>query len=256
MSGPSLERRDAHHAIHQAAFDEAEQLTRLLRQAILARAPEHAAPLVGALIEHWQARTLQHAEAEEAGWYREVVAARPDRQVDVIALTRDHELLRILHAEIQGILARHGTLAGVLERFEAMLLVNAIHSREEERRLLGDTDRQDVQREPGTAPPAPPDAADAPAGPIPLAVARPALYARLLTSLDAAGAHPGDLAAEVVRGPDGPALRVRSGPAFARTREWPLPEDETGVAALLDEAAAFCAAAAEEAYRRLMQPPP
>lgn len=256
MSGPSLARREAHHAIHQAAFDEAEQLTRLLRQAILARAPEHALPLVGALIEHWQSHTLQHAAAEEAGWYREVVAGQPGREADVIALTRDHELLRILLTEIQGILAQHDTLAGVLERFEAMLLVNTIHSREEEHRLLSSAEHDADQRPLGSpshpAAPRPPFASSG--EPVPLAVARPALYARLRTCLETTGVNLADLVAEVVRASDGPALRIRCGQSFAKIRTWPLPEVPEGItASYLDEVAAFCAVSAEEAYRQLMQ---
>ncbi len=130
MSGPGLTIWEAHHAIHQAAFDETERLTRLLRQAVSAQEREVALTLAGELIEYWQTHTLQHAEAEEAGWYREIVDTQPDRQVDVTMLTRDHDLLRILLAEIQGLLTARGITSGIVERFEAMLLINAIHSRE------------------------------------------------------------------------------------------------------------------------------
>lgn len=136
MSGPGLTKWESHHAIHQAAFDEAERLTRLLRKAVFAQEREAALTLVGELIEYWQTHTLQHAESEETGWYREIIATQPERQADVTMLTRDHDLLRILLAEIQGLLAARGITSGIVERFEAMLLVNAIHSREEERRLL------------------------------------------------------------------------------------------------------------------------
>src|SRR6185312_10493149 len=104
MSGPGLNQRDAHHAIHQAAFREAERLTLLLRRALRAGDQQQALQVAGVLIEHWQTRTLHHAEAEESGWYREVITERPELQTDVVALTRDHELLRLLLAEIQGIL--------------------------------------------------------------------------------------------------------------------------------------------------------
>ncbi len=86
MSGPGLNQRDAHHAIHQAAFAEAEQLTLLLRRALRSSDQQRALQVAAALIEHWQTRTLHHAEAEETGWYREVLAERPERQADVSAL--------------------------------------------------------------------------------------------------------------------------------------------------------------------------
>ncbi|HEX8778399.1 MAG TPA: hypothetical protein VF738_09775, partial [Rhodanobacter sp.] len=70
-------------------------MTLSLRQALRAGDQQQALQMVGMLIEHWQTRTLRHAEAEETGWYRETLTARPELQPDIIALTRDHELLRL-----------------------------------------------------------------------------------------------------------------------------------------------------------------
>lgn len=215
VSGPGLSQKDAHHAIHQAAFHEAEQLTLALRQALRAGDQQHALQLAAVLIEHWQTRTLRHADAEETGWYRELLAERPELHDDIIALTRDHELLRILMAEIQGIFSARGIAAGIVERFEAMLLLNGIHSRTEEHRLLGG-EGDDVA--PGIADSAhhvsshrdPPSAAmdsdlqqdapehDAGAAPIPLAVARPVLYERLSGLLRERGLHGGAILPEVL----------------------------------------------------------
>ncbi|HEX6817132.1 MAG TPA: hemerythrin domain-containing protein, partial [Ktedonobacterales bacterium] len=205
MSGPGLNQRDAHHAIHQAAFSEAEQLTLLLRRALRTGDQQQALQVAGVLIEHWQTRTLRHAEAEETGWYREILAERPELQTDIIALTRDHELLRMLLAEIQGILSARGIASGVVERFEAMLLLNGIHSREEERYLLdgetivevpGDVDGTNGASPPSEPPIAPSDAVgqgaatqhDILAVPVPLAVARPALHAPRATGWPLAAA--------------------------------------------------------------------
>ena len=223
MSGPGLNQRDAHHAIHRAAFSEAERLTLLLRQTLRAGDQPRALQLAALLIEHWQTRTLRHAEAEEAGWYREVLAERPELRSDVIALTRDHELLRLLLAEIQGILAARGIASGVVERFEAMLLLNGIHSREEERRLLG---AEPVVGEPDDgagADGAPrPDVTSGDAR-VPLAVTRPALYTRLVELLRERGLSPADLQTDLRTDAAGQTiLHAAFGGAFAQTMDCPL----------------------------------
>ena len=132
MSGPALTQFDSHHAIHQAAFAEAERLTYLLRKMVGEESEREAAEVADILVEHWETRTLRHAEAEEEGLYRDVVHARPDRAQFVERLQRDHDLLRQLLLEIRQILAHDGWRYGVAERFEAMLLLNGIHSRDEE----------------------------------------------------------------------------------------------------------------------------
>lgn len=261
MSGPGLNQRDAHHAIHRAAFSEAERLTLLLRQALRAGDQPSALQVAALLIEHWQTRTLRHAEAEETGWYREVLAERPELQSDVIALTRDHELLRILLDEIQGILAARGAAAGVVERFEAMLLLNGIHSREEERRLLGAEAVADEPSAEAGADGAPqPDALSA-AAPVPLAVARPTLYARLVELLRARGLSPTDLQADLRANPEGQTiLHAAFGSAFAQMMDWPLDADahaatSEGTEAALRQLVEACERATQADYHARMRTP-
>lgn len=264
MSGPALATLDSHHAIHQAAFDEAERLTRLLRQTLLAGQRDPALQLAAVLVEHWQTRTLRHADAEEAGWYRAIVAALPERQPDILALTRDHDLLRILLAEIQGILTQHGITAGIVERFEAMLLLNAIHSREEERRLLGRDERADGDISAGDTPipaaaPLPPSAETAPTGAVPLAMARPALYTQLIAHLRARGLGPDDLLAAIHASANGPPLlRVACGPTFSDTREWALPDEQatsTALETLITQIGAWCEPLVKADYQQRMRLP-
>lgn len=236
MSGPGLNQRDAHHAIHQAAFHEAEHLTLLLRHALRTGAQQRALQVAAILIEHWQTRTLRHAEAEETGWYREVLAERPELQANVTALTRDHELLRLFLAEIQGILSAHGIASGVVERFEAMLLLNSIHSREEEHRLLGGEpiieDLGDRDSAYGVLQPDEPSGPvregasdfqrDAHTAPVPLAVALPALHAQLVELLRQRGLSPADLQADFRTDTAGQViLHVAFGREYTQTMEWP-----------------------------------
>ncbi|WP_258112470.1 hypothetical protein [Alicyclobacillus sp. SP_1] len=136
MSGKGLAQFDAHHAIHQAAFDEAEQWTRILRKKAHEGQVDEALHLASVLLEHWETRTLRHADSEEEGLYQEIERAESRVARRIAQLTRDHDLMRTLVTEIEGILATHGWSDGVVERFEAMLLINAIHGRDEEKFLF------------------------------------------------------------------------------------------------------------------------
>ena len=255
MSGPSLARRETHHAIHEAAFAEAEELTQLLRQRVRAGDTERGLALAGVLLEHWQTRTLRHAEAEETGWYRDLATEHPDLRDDIISLTRDHELLRLLAGEIQGILAARGMVAGIVERFEAMLLLNAIHSREEERRLFGDT-HADATLSPIGASTESVDQRNT-RSPMPLVVARPPLYARLIERLRERGVNPGDIQAEVLDPGGEPRLRVGYGDDYRQTLEHAFPRagDEAAETALIDAICDTCAPAVQADYYHALDIP-
>ncbi|MCL6632063.1 MAG: hemerythrin domain-containing protein [Alicyclobacillus herbarius] len=148
MSGPALKQMDAHRAIHDAAAEEAAELTELLRHLLQAQAWEKAEEMAYILVEHWQTRTLRHAGEEEAGFYLEVCQHHPEKAGDIAALTRDHDLMRTLVAEIEARLAAWNatenrtvlddpdTWSGLLSRFETLNWLVVMHSREEERRLL------------------------------------------------------------------------------------------------------------------------
>lgn len=136
MSGPALTQKHAHRAIHEAAHGEAEALTCLLKRMMDADDQSRLLELADILIEHWETRTLRHATAEEEGLYLDLVKEKPELRDKVTALTRDHDLLRRLIKQIKNLLQKNGVDRTVLAHFEAMLLVNEIHSRDEEEYLL------------------------------------------------------------------------------------------------------------------------
>lgn len=136
MSGPALTQKHSHHAIHEAAHGEAEELTQLLKSMLDREDQARLLELADVLIEHWETRTLRHAEAEERGLYIDLVKEKPELKERVIGLTRDHDLLRRLVRQVKELLPQNGVDDTVLAHFEAMLLVNEIHSRDEEEYLL------------------------------------------------------------------------------------------------------------------------
>ncbi|WP_310829622.1 hypothetical protein [Paenibacillus pedocola] len=136
MPGPSLRQLHAHHAIHQGGLSGAVAKTEEVEELLEAREFEVARQAADHLIEYWETRILSHADAEEDGFYQEMAEKNPNLQDAVILLTRDHELLRIIVKDVKARLAEEGLTPEVLQQFHAMLVVNAIHSREEERLLF------------------------------------------------------------------------------------------------------------------------
>lgn len=136
MAGPSLRQLHAHHAIHEgglsgaiAKTEEVEELLEMKEFDVARQAADH-------LIEYWETRILSHAEAEEDGFYQEKEAGNPQLGEAILKLTRDHELLRIIVGDIKSRIGEEGVSVEILQQFHALLVLNAIHSREEERLLF------------------------------------------------------------------------------------------------------------------------
>ncbi|MFD1039000.1 hemerythrin domain-containing protein [Virgibacillus byunsanensis] len=135
MSGPALRKVESHAMIHEAALQEAEELTNVLENLLKENDMDRALETAYITLEHWETRTLAHAEAEEMGLYKEIAEKSPELKDSVVALTRDHELLRLIVRQIKDILANTGVGVDVLQRFQALILVDKLHNDEEEKVL-------------------------------------------------------------------------------------------------------------------------
>ncbi|GAB3060226.1 hypothetical protein [Virgibacillus ainsalahensis] len=135
MSGPGLKHVDSHSAIHEAALNEAKELNVILTHLLKDEEQEKALEVAYVAVEHWETRTLRHAASEEEGLYKELVEEKPELKENVIALTRDHNLMRMLVKEIKDMLDSNGFSESVLQRFQALVLVDLLHNEEEERLL-------------------------------------------------------------------------------------------------------------------------
>ncbi|MUV36730.1 hypothetical protein JNUCC1_00534 [Lentibacillus sp. JNUCC-1] len=135
MSGPGLKHVDSHSAIHEAALNEAIELNELLEKLMDNNELEKAHEAAYVVVEHWETRTLQHAQSEEEGLYKELVEEDPELKDQITMLTRDHDILRMLVTEIKDMLDEDGFSDAVLQRFQSLVIVDKIHNREEERLL-------------------------------------------------------------------------------------------------------------------------
>lgn len=131
MSGPALKHVDSHTAIHEAALNEAIELTNLLDKLVQDKQMEKATELSYVLIEQWETRTLRHAESEEEGLYKEILEDKPELKDDIVSLTRDHNLLRILIKEIKSTLKDNSISDAVVQQFQTLIIVDELHNKME-----------------------------------------------------------------------------------------------------------------------------
>ena len=136
MSGPSLKKQDAHASIHDAALEEAKELRELFCSCMKSGDIEKAVQVAEVTIEHWESRTLQHAQSEEEGLYKEMVEENPDLAMVVTRLTRDHDLMRRMVGEMKEMLTSSSMDDRMTAYMDALLIVDSIHNEDEMNNLL------------------------------------------------------------------------------------------------------------------------
>lgn len=127
---------NAHHAIHEGGLTGAKDKTEEFERLFALGETEAAVLAAEHLLDYWETRILSHADAEEEGFYQEMEAKRPELAQSVVQLARDHDLLRIMVKDLRTMLAEEGLTEELIHHFHALVVVNAIHSREEERLLF------------------------------------------------------------------------------------------------------------------------
>ncbi|MEH7376302.1 hemerythrin domain-containing protein [Neobacillus drentensis] len=136
MSGPSLRKPDAHSSIHEAALNEAVELRDLFQKCLEDGEKEKAFQVIEVAIEHWESRTLKHAEAEEEGLYKDIVDENPDMISTVIQLTRDHDLMRRIVENMKERLQSHQPDQRMITLLDSLVIIDQIHNEDEMNKLL------------------------------------------------------------------------------------------------------------------------
>jgi hypothetical protein len=140
LSGPSLKKQDAHSSIHDASLNEAKELNELFRMCLKERQTEKAYQVAEVIIEHWESRTLKHAEAEEEGLYVEMMKENPPLRDLVIQLTRDHDLMRRIVEKVKVLLTKNEMNESMISLIESLIVIDSIHNEDEMNKLLNYTD--------------------------------------------------------------------------------------------------------------------
>lgn len=138
MSGPALSQLHAHRAIHDGALSGAVTFTNQLIALVKEGNKIVAKKAAMQLLDYWETRVLSHADAEESGFYQEKAKQSTTFHDAVILLKRDHEMLRIIVKDVKELLQSNDVNEKVIQKFHALLTINEIHSREEERLLFNE----------------------------------------------------------------------------------------------------------------------
>ncbi|MFS0862904.1 hemerythrin domain-containing protein [Fredinandcohnia sp. 179-A 10B2 NHS] len=136
MSGPSLKKQDAHSSIHEAALNEAKELRNLFRKCLEEGDKEKALQVAEIAIDHWESRTLKHADSEESGLYKEMVEEDPSREKIVNQLTRDHDLMRRIVATMKKSLETQEADYRMIPLLDSLIIIDEIHNDDEMNKLL------------------------------------------------------------------------------------------------------------------------
>ncbi len=138
MSGPSLHKLTAHRSIHNGSLFEARDILEVLEQVYQEGKADHAILAARTLAEHWETRTIAHADSEEEGFYQKKLEENPDLGEFITMLKRDHQLFRRIIGEIKEIIDEHGVNNDVIDRFKTISVLVQIHNHDEETHLLGE----------------------------------------------------------------------------------------------------------------------
>lgn len=136
MTGPSLKKPEAHSSIHEAALNEAQELRDLLAKCLQNGEKERALKVAEIVIEHWESRTLKHAEAEEESLYKELVEEHPELEHLVIQLTRDHDLMRKILEQVKELLSKNMINERMIALLDSLMIVDLLHNCDEMNKLL------------------------------------------------------------------------------------------------------------------------
>lgn len=137
MSGPALRQLHSHRAIHEGGLSGAVMKTEDLVEYLQQDDQDMAGKACDNLLDYWKTRVISHADAEEAGFYKEILAENPELDKEIIQLTRDHDLIRLIVQDIDTLREEDPSVTPeIMQKFYGLMAINELHSREEERLLF------------------------------------------------------------------------------------------------------------------------
>ncbi|MEK4025080.1 hemerythrin domain-containing protein [Sporosarcina sp. FSL W7-1283] len=137
MSGPALRQLHSHRAIHEGGLSGAAMKTEDLVGFLEQGEQEMVNQACDDLIDYWKTRVISHADAEEEGFYKQILAENPELEREIIQLTRDHDLMRLVVQDIEALREKDPQVTPeIMQKFYGLMVINELHSREEERLLF------------------------------------------------------------------------------------------------------------------------
>ncbi|CAM4177189.1 hypothetical protein [Lacicoccus alkaliphilus] len=139
MVGPALRKFDSHKAIHDAGLGGAKERIEGMRGLLEKKEYAHLAEEVDSFIEFVEGKIIVHAdtEEEENGLYTVAVKNDPGLHDKVQHLIRDHDIMRIIAGKMKDEIRREDPdYQQLIDFANSVIIVNEIHSRDEEEALL------------------------------------------------------------------------------------------------------------------------
>lgn len=136
-TGPALRQLASHRAIHDAAHAQVKELTEIVQQLFDEEREEDCLKVANVLIEHWEEKIIAHADAEDEGFYMELLQSKKVPEKDLYMLMRDHELFRQIISDLkQKLTEQKGVEKENLYAFQTLIVLNEFHHIGEESKLF------------------------------------------------------------------------------------------------------------------------
>src|SRR5690625_2717413 len=136
-SGPALRQLTSHRAIHDAAQAQARELTEITLQLFKENREEDCLKTAKVLIEHWEDKIIAHADAEDEGFYQDLLKEGDIPEKGIYMLMRDHDLFRKIVEYIKSqINEQHKVTQENIYEFYSLLVINDFHHKGEEETLF------------------------------------------------------------------------------------------------------------------------
>ena len=136
-TGPALRQLTAHRSIHDAGQSQARELTEMMNQLFKEEREEDCLKTAKVLIEHWEEKIIAHADAEDEGFYQELLEEGNIPKKNLYMLMRDHDLFRQIVKQIKEKIAQQNkvTEENIYELY-SLLVINDFHHKGEEKTLF------------------------------------------------------------------------------------------------------------------------
>ncbi|MGM8216450.1 hemerythrin domain-containing protein [Bacillaceae bacterium W0354] len=136
MSGPALHKANHHRQIHEGSLTEGRDLMDVLMIVYKEGHEKHSLIAAKELLDHWESRTIAHADSEDDGLFEDLKKDKPELSDKIAMMKRDHQLLRRLIKDIKQLIDEHGVDDRVIDRFKAFYILMQIHGKDEIEFLL------------------------------------------------------------------------------------------------------------------------
>lgn len=136
-TGPALRQLTAHRSIHDAGQSQARELTEMMIQLFKEEREEDCLKTAKVLIEHWEEKIIAHADAEDEGFYQELLEEGNIPKKNLYMLMRDHDLFRKIVKQIKEKIVQQNkvTEENIYELY-SLLVINDFHHKGEENTLF------------------------------------------------------------------------------------------------------------------------